>query len=240
MNQEFNDIPEGALKDDEDLVKFLRSELSADDEAVFMQKINENPDLKARAIAVARLIKGLENKGVADDEKLKSAFKKLSVDDVKKLTKPTGKTIKFKQIFAWVASAAAVLVLVFGLRIFYVNSTYEKLAAEYENSFQFSEISRGGDDDMNEKVKILCDNVLNGTNLETTIERLTGIFTKSQEETFNICTNYYATSGWFLTLAHLKNHDPESAKSILKILIENPDTKASVREKSEELLKRIE
>ena len=240
MNQVFDNISEEALKDDEDLMKFLRGELSADEEEAFMQKLQHNPDLKARAVAVARLIKGLENKGVADDKKIKAAFKKLSVDDVKKLTKPAGKTVKFKQIFAWVASAAAVLVLVFGLRIFYVNSTYEKIAAEYENSFDISDVSRGGDENMEEKVKILCNNVLSGTNLDTTIESLNQIFTKSQDETFNVCTNYFQTSGWFLSLAHLKNHDPEKAKSILKILIENPDTKASVREKSEELLKRIE
>ena len=247
MNQEFNDIPEEALKDDETLVKFLRGELSAEDEAAFIQKLRENPELKTRATAVARLIKGIENKGVADDENLKSAFKKLSIDDVKNISKPSSenekpaaKTIKFKKIFAWAMSAAAVLVLVFGLRIFYVNSSYEKIAAEYENSVPLSEILRGRDEDIKKEVNTLCNNVLQGINLDSTIERLNEIFEKSQDEIFNEYSNYFETSGWFLSLAHLKNHDPEKAKPVLKKLVENPDVKRKVKDNAKEILKRLE
>lgn len=214
--------------------------MSANEEAAFMQKLQQNHDLKARAIAVARLIKGLERKGVADDESLKSAFKNLSIDDVKNISKPTTKIVNFKKIAVWVMSAAAMLILVFGLRIFYVNSSYEKIAAEYENSVPLSEILRGGDDEIKEKVKILCNNVLQGINLDITIERLNEIFEKSQDEFFNECSNYFETSGWFLSLAHLKNHDPEKAKTVLKKLVENPDVKRKVKDNAKEILKRLE
>jgi hypothetical protein len=239
MNQEINNIPEEALKDDEDLVKFLRGELSANEETTFMQKLQQNPDLKARAIAVARLIKGLERKGVADDESLKSAFKNLSIDDVKNISKPTTKIVNFKKIAAWVMSAAAVLILVFGLRIFYVNSSYEKIAAEYENVFPYSEFSRGSDDDIKEKLNILCNNVLQDKDLKTTIESLNQIFDKSQEENFNECTNYFVVSGWYLSLAHLKNHDPEKAKSVLEKLAKNSDDNPAVSEKAKEVLEKL-
>ena len=239
MNQEINNIPEEALKNDEDLVKFLRGELSANEEADFMQKLQQNHDLKARAIAVARLIKGLERKGVADDESLKSAFKNLSIDDVKNISKPTTKIVNFKKIAAWVMSAAAVLILVFGLRIFYVNSSYEKIAAEYEKEFPYSEFSRGSDDDIKEKLNILCNNVLQDKDLKTTIESLNQIFDKSQEENFNECTNYFVVSGWYLSLAHLKNHDPEKAKSVLEKLAKNSDDTPAVSEKAKEVLEKI-
>ena len=239
MNQEINNIPEEALKDDEDLVKFLRGELSANDEAAFMQKLQQNHDLKARAIAVAQLIKGLERKGVADDESLKSAFKNLSIDDVKNISKPTTKIVNFKKIAAWVMSAAAVLILVFGLRIFYVNSSYEKIAAEYEKEFSYSEFSRGSDDDIKEKLNILCNNVLQDKDLKTTIESLNQIFDKSQEENFNECTNYFVVSCWYLSLAHLKNHDPEKAKSVLEKLAKNSDDNPAVSEKAKEVLEKI-
>ena len=239
MNQEINNIPEEALKDDEDLVKFLRSELSANEETDFMQKLQQNPDLKARTIAVARLIKGLERKGVADDKSIKSAFKNLSIDDVKNISKPTTKIVNFKKIAAWVMSAAAVLILVFGLRIFYVNSSYEKIAAEYEKEFPYSEFSRGSDDGIKEKLNILCNNVLQDKDLKTTIESLNQIFDKSQEENFNECTNYFAVSGWYLSLAHLKNHDPEKAKSILEKLAKNSDDNPVVSEKAKEVLEKL-
>ena len=239
MNQEINDIPQELLDNDEDLVKFLRGELSANEEADFMQKLQQNPDLKARAIAVARLIKGLERKDVADDESIKSAFKNLSIDDVKNISKPTTKIVNFKKIAAWVMSAAAVLILVFGLRIFYVNSSYEKIAAEYENVFPYSELSRGSDDDIKEKLNILCNNVLQDKDLKTTIESLNQIFDKSQEENFNECTNYFAVSGWYLSLAHLKNHDPEKAKSVLEKLAKNSDDNPAVSEKAKEVLEKL-
>ena len=233
MNQEINDIPQELLDNDEDLVKFLRGELSKDDEAAFLQKLQQNPDLKARAIAVARLIKGLERKGVETDEQLKSSFKKLSPDDFKP------KTINIKRIITWVVSAAAVLVLVFGLRMFYVNSHYDKLAAEYESVFNYSDLSRGSDDDIESKVKALSDNVLQGKDLESTIDSLAEIFAKSQSETFNECTNYFATSGWYLSLAHLKKHDPEIAKSVLTILAANSEDYPAVAAKAKELLEKI-
>ncbi|MBQ3657599.1 MAG: hypothetical protein II956_12245 [Bacteroidales bacterium] len=227
MNQELDNISEEVLKDDETLMQFLRGELSAEDETAFMQKLQQNPDLKARAVAVARLIKGLERKGIKDDEKLKSAFKKLS------------KQSKIKRIFVWVTSAAAVLVLVFGLRIFYVNSSYEKIAAEYENSFPFSEISRGNNDDLSAKLQNWTDNVLQNRDLDLTIEKLSKVFTQSQSETFNAYTNYFAVSGWYLALAYLKNHDVEKAKEVLKILADKKDDNPSVAKKAEEVLERI-
>lgn len=198
MNQKLNDISEEVLKDDERLMQFLRGELSAEDETAFMQKLQQNPDLKSRAVAIARLIKGLERHGINKDEQLKSAFKKLSVYEVKQLSKPSGKVIGIKKIAAWVLSVAAVLVLVLGLRIFYVNNSNEKLAAEYENTFQFLDFSRGGDDDLDSKLQNWIDNVLQGRNLYLTIEKLSEIFAQSQSETFNVCTNYFAVSGWYL------------------------------------------
>lgn len=215
--------------------------MSANEEADFMQNLQQNPDLKARAIAVARLIKGLERKGVADDESIKSAFKNLSIDDVKNISKPTTKIVNFKKIAAWVMSAAAVLILAFGLRIFYVNSSYEKIAAEYENVFPFSSKtpSHGGDDNMDKVVDNLINNVLQDKDLKTTIESLNQIFDKSQEENFNECTNYFAVSGWYLSLAHLKNHDPEKAKSVLEKLAKNSDDNPAVSEKAKEVLEKL-
>lgn len=128
--------------------------------------------------------------------------------------------------------------MVLGLRIFYINNSNEKLAAEYENTFQFSDILRGGDDDLDSKLQNWIDNVLQGRNLDLTIEKLSEIFAQSQSGTFNVCTNYFAVSGWYLALAHLKNHDGEKAKEVLKRLIQ-ADKNPTVSKKAEEVLERI-
>ena len=240
MNQEIDTIPEAMLNDDELIVRYLRGELSNDEEAAFMQKLNEDSDLKARAIAVARLIKGLENKGVSDNAKLIAAFKNISESEASKLSRQTGKSVSLKKILTIVISAAAVVVLVLGLRIMFVNSSYEKLAAEYENAFTVSQLARGGDEAMDAEINTLIDNVINGINLKPTIIRLTEIFEQSQSDTYNPCTNYYAVSGWYLWLAHLKNHDKENAKSILKTLAANAEEHPAVGKKAEEVLEIID
>lgn len=242
MNQEFDDISEDALKDDETLVKFLRGELSADEEAVFVKKLNDNPDLKKRAVAVAHLIKGLERNGARKNEELKSAFQKLSADDVKKLSRPAGKIFSIKKFVTWALSAAAVLCFVFGLRIFYVNSSNEKLAAEYQNEFPFSVGSRGGDDDVEQELKLLFDNVLQGKDLDLTIEKLSAVFDESCKselsDGYNKYANFLEVSGWYLALAHLKNHDGDKAKTVLSELIRMSD-KALVSDKANELIVKI-
>lgn len=238
MNQEFDDIPTDVLNDDETLMKYLRGELSAEDEAAFLKKLQDNCALKKRAVAVARLIKGLERKGVENDEEFKAAFKKLSADEVENISRSSGKGISLKKVFVWVSSAAAVLLLVFGLRIFYVNNYNESLAVEYEKTFTLSDVSRGGDDDVDKELKLLCDNVSQGKDLQLTIEKLSEIFKESQSESYNKYTNYLEVSGWHLALAHLKNHDGDKAKQVLSELSKATE-KDATRQKADELMKKI-
>lgn len=238
MNQEFDDIPADVLNDDETLMKYLRGELAAEEEAVFMKKLQDNPDLKQRAVAVARLIKGLERKGIENNEEFTTAFKKLSADDVKNISKPSGKVISLKKVLVWVSSAAAVLVLVIGLRIFYVNNYNESLVVEYEKTFQLSEFSRGGEEDVNNELQLLFDNVLKGKDLNSTIEKLSAIFEESQSEYFNKYRNALDVSGWYLALAHLKNHDGDQAKKVLSKLSMATE-KDGTRQKADELMAKI-
>ena len=238
MNQEFDDIPADVLNDDETLMKYLRGELSAEEEAVFLKKLQNDCALKNRAVAVARLIKGLERKGVENNEEFKAALKKLSADDVKNISKPSGKVISLKNVLLWVSSAAAVLLLVFGLRIFYVNNYNESLAVEYEKTFTLSDVSRGGDDDVDKELKSLYDNVLQDKELNSTIEKLSTIFKESQSENVNKYTNYLNVSGWYLALAHLKNHDGDKAKIVLSELSRATEN-AIVSQKADELMEKI-
>ncbi len=54
MNQELDNISEEDLNNDETLMQFLRGELSADDEEAFLQKLQQNPDLKSDYPVVAQ------------------------------------------------------------------------------------------------------------------------------------------------------------------------------------------
>ena len=127
----------------------------------------------------------------------------------------------------------------FGLRIFYVNNYNESLVTEYEKTFTLSDVSRGGgDDDVDKKLKSLYDNVLQDKELNSTIEKLSTIFKESQSENVNKYTNYLNVSGWYLALAHLKNHDGDKAKNVLSELSRATEN-AIVSQKADELMEKI-
>jgi hypothetical protein len=228
MNDEQINITDQDIADDEKLMAYFRGELSAEDEAIFTERLKTDSALKERAIAVARLIKGLETEGTKLDNKIiKQDFG----------GKPT--VVKFN---AWIAAAAAVLVgvcIVFGV-MFYNNQSIETLATQYQNELPLSEISRGSDDeDIDAKLQNLFGLVLQGQHLDNTIETLDGYWRQSLSESYNDFTSYSPQIGWFLAIAHLKNHDKSKAKDVLKTLIDNSEEGSALRNKAEELMGKL-
>ena len=228
MNDEQINITDYDIADDEKLMAYFRGELSAEDEAIFMERLRTDSALKTRAVAVARLIKGLENVGNKRDTKIiKQDFG----------GKPVG--VKFHP---WIAAAAAVLVgvcIVFGV-MFYNNQSLETLATQYQNEFPLSDFSRGSDDeDIVAKLQNLFNSVSEGQNLDNTIETLDNYWRQSLSETYNGFTIYSPQIGWNLAIAHLKNHDKSKAKDVLKTLIDNSEEGSKVRMKAEELMRKL-
>lgn len=228
MNDEQINITDQDIADDEQLMAYFRGELSAEDEAIFTERLRTDSALKTRAIAVARLIKGLDNEGSKRDEKI-----------IKQKFGGKPEVVKFN---AWIAAAAAVLVgvcIVFGV-MFYNNQSLETLATQYQNEFPLPESSRGYDDeDIVAKLQNLFNSVSEGQNLDNTIETLDNYWRQSLSETYNGFTNYSPQIGWNLAIAHLKNHDKSKAKDVLKTLIDKSEEGSRVRIKAEELLRKL-
>lgn len=82
-----NNIDEKMLLDDERIVNYLKGRMTAEEEQEFMQELQENPELKAKAIAMARMVKGMKEVGTTNDEELMGEFLASSgnlVEDVAK------------------------------------------------------------------------------------------------------------------------------------------------------------
>ena len=227
MSEEQINITDQDIADDEKLMAYFRGELSAEDEAIFTERLRTDSALKERAIAVARLIKGLDTEGSKRDNKIiKQDFG----------GKPT--VVKFN---AWIAAAAAVLVgvcVIFGIN-YYSNKKLENLATQYEHEFEISNISRGDSEDIDAKLQNLFGLVLQGQHLDSTIETLDGYWRQSLAESYNDFTSYSPQIGWFLAIAHLKNHDKSKAKDVLKTLIDNTEDGKEIKLKAEELLEKL-
>lgn len=68
MDNEHNNIDEQLLKEDDRIANYLKGRMTADEEQAFMQDLKSNPELKAKAIAMARLAKGLKEVGAMQDQ----------------------------------------------------------------------------------------------------------------------------------------------------------------------------
>jgi len=228
MNDEQINITDQDIADDEQLMAYFRGELSAEDEAIFTERLRTDSALKTRAVAVARLIKGLENEGNKRDTKI-----------IKQNFGGKPEVVKFHP---WIVAAAAVLVgvcIVFGV-MFYNNQSLETLATQYQNEFPLSDFSRGSDDeDIVAKLQNLFNSVSEGQNLDNTIETLDNYWQESLTQPSSGFIDYSPQIGWNLAIAHLKNHDKSKAKDVLKTLIDNSEEGSKVRMKAEELLGKL-
>ena len=65
MNDKNDIIQEQELLDDERISLFLQGKVSSDEEKAFLNELKGNEDLRNRAIAQARLVKGMRQ---VDDE----------------------------------------------------------------------------------------------------------------------------------------------------------------------------
>ena len=59
MNKDINEIEDKILLDDERISRFLQGIMDAGEESAFFEELKGNPDLRQRATAQARLIKGM-------------------------------------------------------------------------------------------------------------------------------------------------------------------------------------
>ena len=228
MNDEQINITDQDIADDEKLMAYFRGELSAEDEAIFTERLRTDSALKTRAVAVARLIKGLETEGADRDNKI--------------IQQKFGRKTSVVKFNAWFAAAAAVLVgvcIVFGV-MFYNNQSLETLATQYQNEFPLSDFSRGSDDeDIVAKLQNLFNFVSEGQNLDNTIETLDNYWQESLTQPSSGFIYYSSYIGWNLAIALLKNHDKSKAKDVLKTLIDNSEEGCKVRMKAEELLGKL-
>ena len=70
MTTDNNHIDENMLHDDERIVNYLKGRMAAEEELAFLADLQADPELKAQAVAMARMVKGMKEVGTANDEGL--------------------------------------------------------------------------------------------------------------------------------------------------------------------------
>ena len=83
MEEDINKIDNRLLEEDDRITSYLKGQMSDEEEQAFLKELEENPELKGRAIAMARMVKGLKQVGSAQDKETMELEYELICDFIK-------------------------------------------------------------------------------------------------------------------------------------------------------------
>lgn len=204
-------VPDKDLRNDDLIDRFMQGQMDENEEKAFLEELNQNEELRERAILHARLVKGMAQ---VDDEIIEAYSE---AEDSSKNNKATVVSIDKKHSARWLAIAASIVFIVFvGFKSYdYYDTT--SLGREYANTFPTSTIIRGeANTDVDTELTMLFNNVAEGKDLDNTTSRLQSLWEQSKQGTYNDYTDYAPYIGWNLAIGYLRNYEKTKAKNVLK------------------------
>lgn len=232
---------------DEMLSRYIKGRLSDAEEVEFKRLIADEPELRNKAIATARLVKAMNEVGSERDDKTIEEIRQATEKEIKIVaSNVSGAAIKnpriltFRKFVVSFSAAASILLCIFGGYKYYKYEQVTSLGSEYLAYFPASEFSRGENDGVSDILKELYSDIETKHNLGDAIARLSGMWTESRGDTFNDYTEYMPEIGWMLANAYLRNNDKSKALEVLGILIAESPEGTAMGDKARELKEKVE
>ncbi len=248
MIDKINNIDEALLLEDEIIVRYLKGKMTTDEEEKFMQEVNSNDELKSKAVAIARMVKGMKEVGTASDKGVVGEFLTTDSDEIRAVakhasaTKKKGKVMSWRRTATWLSAAASVALLIWGGFTYLDYRKTTALGNEYSTVFTSSQLIRGGEDnaEIENKLAMLFDNVASKQDLDNTLHELTLCWELATQDTYNDYTDYAPEIGWNLAVGHLRKNDKKKAKATLEKLIDIAPEGTAIGDNARELLNKIQ
>ncbi len=226
------------------ITRYLKGQMSADEEKVFISDLDADATLKSRAITIARMIKAMNKVGTEKDNDVIAALDAESDITPYFTDKTASRTGQKKPIFArqliitLSVAASLIICLMVGYRI-YDNRQMTALSEEYLPYFPASEYARGEQNTIAAEIASLYQHVLSNEDLDDVISRLDELWIESQSDTYNDCTAYSPEIGWILANAYIRNNDKDKAIATLDILIRQNTPGSAMAQKANELRQKV-
>lgn len=204
----FNDM-------DERIERFLRGQMTPEEETQLHDDLKHDSELREHARAVSTLIKGIHEKGQQQDQAI--------INEVTAHKKPSN----LRRLIIWSSSIAAAIILVIGYNFYSENARYtrinEMLTPYYEH-YELSALSRGDIDSVTiTHLYTLFNRIPEEKDMTSIISELEPIY-----ESLDSDFTYYPYANdiaWNLALAYVKADERDKAIPILeKLKADNPDT----------------
>lgn len=232
---------------DEMLSRYMKGQMTEDEEVTFKQLLKENDTFRNKAIATARLVQAMDQVGSVKDKETIKSIRDVSLSDVEEISAKVCVTstnnpriLTFRRFVLSFSAAASILLCVFGGYKYYKYSQITSLGSEYLAYFPASEFSRGESDGIESKLKESYSNIETKSNLDTTINELKIMWDRSLSDSYNDYTEYMPEIGWLLANAYLRNNDKSQSIEVLDVLINEFPDGTAMGDKTRELKRKIE
>lgn len=232
---------------DEMLSRYMKGQMTDDEEVTFKQLLKENDTFRNKAIATARLVQAMDQVGSVKDKETIKSIRDVSLSDVEEISAKVCVTstnnpriLTFRRFVLSFSAAASILLCVFGGYKYYKYSQITSLGSEYLAYFPASEFSRGESDGIESKLKESYSNIETKSNLDTTINELKIMWDRSLSDSYNDYTEYMPEIGWLLANAYLRNNDKSQSIEVLDVLINEYPDGTAMGDKARELKRKIE
>lgn len=240
-----NEINQMELQQEDKILSFLQGKMTQEEESAFTEELEKDPDLKVKAISMARLAKGLFQVGEERDKILKEAMLSVDEETVRNIAKRTTKnTVSSKKSskfnVATLLSLAASILLIVYLGFSY--NDYRKTVAlgeQYATAYETSPMRGEEQLEVTKELETLINNVYNNNDLDATLKRLTVLWEVSTMDTYNDYTNHAPEIGWALATGYLKNNNRDDARVVLEKMAKLYDKDDAMGKKVRELLRKL-
>ena len=226
--------------EEERINRFLRGEMSSEEETTFMDELKSNDVLRNKAVVAARMAKAMKTVGEEEDSLVKEAL--LTSDDhdiemiVKNVTRKRSKLLTLRIL----SVAASILILVISGWHYYDYRVTTGLGNEYEMEIESSSFVRGaGTGSVNKELNSLFTKVKSGDESDNTIKRLSLLWELSTMDTYNDYSDYAPQIGWNLAIAYLKDNDKDNAMAVLTKLEGIAEDGTAIKNKCIELINKL-
>lgn len=205
---------------DEQIDKFLRNQMTAEEEKVFLKEMETDKEMKSYVTTTTLLLDGIRKQAKQSDEVTFQAAKNASKTEIytaagKKMSvgKKIGNVIQMNKWMSSVAAVAAVFVCLFVLNHSYVNEGAIRSASGISSSESYM---RGGE---NEALQVslarIYNNVDAGKYMTSNIVQLEEMYQKATDDITDDEDDFRYDIGLYLAKAYIMNDQKEDAENLL-------------------------
>ena len=218
--------------------RFLKKQLTPEEEAQYLNKLKEIPALRERAQVIALAVEQMGEVSKEASRDLIGRIGKQSEAAFRRVAQLPAKQVRLWPRVARYAAAASVIFFVgFGGYKYYQYDQTISLGAEYYQPMDA--IYRSPEDNTLKELAKVFKNVETGDNLTETIAQLRKFYSLAKSDEYSDYSLYTVDIAWNLAVAHLKNNDRKEAIKVLEEIIQDNQGKA-IADKAAELIKKIE